>query len=962
MGDQGGTLRPHGQNAAERAMWNDIEDAKREGRIHLRLSTYGIREIPESVLDLRKLESLHLELSPGFFLPAWLRELPSLYRLDLSTTRWTRLPPLVGELNVRILSWMANDLDLALDADWLPWLPHVKTLVLYGDAFTTIPESVQALPALEEIEVLTRNLRDLPRLSAAPPRLKRVHIDDCVLTELPDWFADLDYLRVRSSRTFVDPPPEVMAQGAEAILAYLRARAAQPPTRQWGSKLLIVGEATVGKTSLANRLTGKPYDPDEGQTHGVHVDPLLIPHPTEPDVTMELRMWDFGGQLEYRATQRFYLTDRSLFVLVWNSRARWRDGKVTAWLDVIAARAPHSPVLIVATHGDEPSAATLPSDLPERYPQIKGMFTIDSASGSGMDALQDALRQEAAGLPLMGRTWPAAWAKAGAEVLALPGNAATARQVWKCMTDAGVPEEQAQQVIARCLHDLGDIVYFADDPELSQRVILHPTWLDKRISDVLDSPDVAHRRGVLSRAERERLWGDLDDPDLNDRLIRMMERFDLGYRIGDAETSDGVALIVERLDDARPARIRDRWEQVGRDPEIREIGIAYRLKSRQAGIPTWFIAREHRFTTDMHWSHGTLLHDRDQDHPAWALLVDDGRDQPTIELRVRSRFPVRFLSVLAEAFEQILSERYPGLLENRLIPCVCSPLPQPACTHLFTLEELLLEAGDTVSGTDGKVRCPRSRLRLDARTMLDGLRGTALEAAVSELGSTVRQLHHVIDEQSSVLTRIDQRGLATLNGVRMLLEHRSDAGVHCPSLFEVVEKGRTGFPPLTTYELRLWCEWPYGPNGPHALDGESGTYLVRRLPSWLRDYLPYLSALVGAIGIVAPLAKTGLTAAGVQLGERGGAGFETVAKLAEDLKDSGRSRGRQTSQFLRDAGLGAYSHAETGADFRALRHALTELDPQQGWGGLSPVERPEDRRVVYLCREHVRTLQFPYTD
>jgi hypothetical protein len=177
-----------------------------------------------------------------------------------------------------------------------------------------------------------------------------------------------------------------------------------------------------------------------------------------------------------------------------------------------------------------------------------------------------------------------------------------------------------------------------------------------------------------------------------------------------------------------------------------------------------------------------------------------------------------------------------------------------------------------------------------------------------------------------------------------------------------VEKGRTGFPPLTTYQLRLWCEWPYGPSGPHRLDGDQGTYLVRRLPAWLREYLPYLAALVAALGIITPLAKSGLTAAGVSLGERGGAGFETVAKLAEDLKDAGRSHGRQTSQLWQDAGLGARGHAETGADFRALRQAMTHLDPQQIWGGLSPVERPEDRRVVYLCREHVRSLQFPYTD
>jgi len=733
----------------------------------------------------------------------------------------------------------------------------------------------------------------------------------------------------------------------------------QESVRLWESKLLVVGEATVGKTSLFKRLTGGQYDPAEGQTHGVHVDELQLDHPREPATWMRLHVWDFGGQLEYRATQRFYLTDRSLFLLVWNSRARWQDGKVIAWLDVIAARAPKSPVLVVATHGDEPSAATLPSDLQSRYPQVKGIFTIDSASGSGIDALRHAVRQQAAGLPMMGTEWPRAWADASDAVRAMPGYAATTRQVLQRMADAGVRDPVDQEVIARWLHDLGDVVFFADDLELSQRIILHPTWLDAKITAVLDSSDVAARRGTLCRAERDRLWDDLDDPDLSDRLIQMMERFDLAYRVGDAGTSSEVALVVERLDEARPAGADQAWEQASDVPATEEIGIAYRLKSRQAGIPTWFIAREHRYTTGLHWSRGVLLNDRDPQYPSWALLADDGRDQPTVELRVRGRFPVRFLSVLAEAFEQILGQRYPGLLEQRLVPCLCTERSDPPCGHLFPLEDLILEATDQEPGADRKVRCPRSKRKLHAHTMLDGLRGSSLETAISDLADGADALREAIAEQSSALAEIDQRQLATLNGIRALLENRCAAGVHCPSLFEVTDVGRTGFPPQKTFQLRMWCEWPYGSDGPHPLPDDHGVYRVRRMPPWLRAYLPYLSALATALGLITPFAAPTLTLAGAHLSGRTLAGFETVAKLAEDLKGENKDTDG-TDLLVRAVGGGPLPRAEVGADFRVLRAALIELDPRQEWGGLSPVERPEDQRIVYLCREHVRALDYPY--
>ena len=65
---------------------------------------------------------------------------------------------------------------------------------------------------------------------------------------------------------------------------------------------------------------------------------------------MSLHAWDFGGQQIYHATHQFFLTDRSLFVLLWNSRLGWEQGKLQYWLDIIKARAPGSPVILVATH------------------------------------------------------------------------------------------------------------------------------------------------------------------------------------------------------------------------------------------------------------------------------------------------------------------------------------------------------------------------------------------------------------------------------------------------------------------------------------------------------------------------------------------------------------------------------------------------------------------------------------
>ena len=74
------------------------------------------------------------------------------------------------------------------------------------------------------------------------------------------------------------------------------------------------------------------------------------------------RTWDFGGQTEYYATHQYFLSKRSLYVVVW----RITDGEkgvseIQQWLINIQARAPNSPVVIVGTHADAVGAEFPPS-------------------------------------------------------------------------------------------------------------------------------------------------------------------------------------------------------------------------------------------------------------------------------------------------------------------------------------------------------------------------------------------------------------------------------------------------------------------------------------------------------------------------------------------------------------------------------------------------------------------------
>ena len=65
------------------------------------------------------------------------------------------------------------------------------------------------------------------------------------------------------------------------------------------------------------------------------------------------RTWDFGGQREYYATHQYFLSKRSLYLVVWKITDGERGiDSLHSWLLNIQCRAPNSPVIIVGTHYD----------------------------------------------------------------------------------------------------------------------------------------------------------------------------------------------------------------------------------------------------------------------------------------------------------------------------------------------------------------------------------------------------------------------------------------------------------------------------------------------------------------------------------------------------------------------------------------------------------------------------------
>lgn len=144
------------------------------------------------------------------------------------------------------------------------------------------------------------------------------------------------------------------------------------------AKLLVVGNEAVGKTSLLRFLIDdRPRDPPERKTPGVATQEKIEIECWSPSAdNIRLNVWDFGGQEMMRGTHRFFLTARSLYLLVLEDRLG-DDCSVHNCLKTIKNRAAGSPIQVVINKSDEGQPLGLRLDeagLRKDYPKIVGFL------------------------------------------------------------------------------------------------------------------------------------------------------------------------------------------------------------------------------------------------------------------------------------------------------------------------------------------------------------------------------------------------------------------------------------------------------------------------------------------------------------------------------------------------------------------------------------------------------------
>ncbi|HWE93080.1 MAG TPA: TIR domain-containing protein [Tepidisphaeraceae bacterium] len=124
--------------------------------------------------------------------------------------------------------------------------------------------------------------------------------------------------------------------------------------RYTNAKVVLVGEAGVGKSGIANRLSTDNYA-ETDSTHGMSVSRLMLGSSSH-DLEQEVWLWDLAGQADYRLIHQLFLHETAVAVFVTNPQLDDPFKQVAEWskiLNTAMRRATHVPGrLLVAARSD----------------------------------------------------------------------------------------------------------------------------------------------------------------------------------------------------------------------------------------------------------------------------------------------------------------------------------------------------------------------------------------------------------------------------------------------------------------------------------------------------------------------------------------------------------------------------------------------------------------------------------
>jgi small GTP-binding protein len=424
-----------------------------------------------------------------------------------------------------------------------------------------------------------------------------------VFTYIPEGKREGDYEKLRDhlleyGDPLQVPPLEIGKKGKGAIDAYFQSLHKDESHPLNEVKMIILGDGGVGKTSLAKCLLKKKFDENEKDTPGLNIISWNFEDRTHK-AEVKVRIWDFGGQEIMHATHRFFLSKRSLYILVLDGR---NDEKVEYWLKYIESFGGNSPVLVVRNKIDiNPSFNVDQKQLIKEYRNIKNFSHISCKTKEGFDTFISILKNTILQVEMLKTNWPLNWFTVKTRLENMSKPFISYDEYRNICIDEKITEESIQTTLLDFLHDLGLVLHY-QDIYLEDTYVLNPGWVTEGVYKIINYKKLSKTKGILKldcigEALKKENETDYEyPPDKYRYIIQLMKEFELCYEI------DKEHILIPDLLEVKECKFDFDYDDA--------LKFIFKYVFLPKSVMHRFIVKMHRYIKDeLRWNTGVVLID-----------------------------------------------------------------------------------------------------------------------------------------------------------------------------------------------------------------------------------------------------------------------------------------------------------------------------------------------------------------
>jgi internalin A len=571
-------------------------------------------------------------------------------RLDLRNCGLTEFPSQILErcpdlmfLDLGNDDYSENKNEIRIIPDEIVKLKKLKKLNLCNNKISEIKETLGELKDLILLNLSHNEIKYLPSKVANLPQLSSLYLE---------------------GNPFDLLPPEIVARGVNSIRNFIEQM--DVPDFLYEAKLLIVGEGRVGKTCLSKALLDDAYVlEDEPSTEGINIEPWIIPVDKLKEINpkiqrdLQINVWDFGGQEIYHSTHQFFLTKRSLYMIVTESRKEDRHEDFYYWLNIIKLLGDQSPTIIVLNKSDQPNREIPYKEFQESFPNLINYSKVSLLENYRLGLLkfkQDII-EIASNLPHIGTPLPKVWVDIRVEIEKLKQNGINyiSQDNYLEICKKHYREKEGALYLSEYFHDLGIILHFQNDVDLRNTIFLNHEWVTKGVYKILDDRNVIEQNGRFTISDVARIWHEKDYQDKASQLISLMrnKKFDLCFELKNGDYLVPRLLAVDEID--------LEWKH---DGEFSLFELRYKFMPK--GILSRLIVKMHQdIHNNKYWRYGVLLKYEDT-----FALIREKYFESKITILLNGPNKKDFLAIIRKNIKEI-NRDFQRLKVEEMIQCNC---------------------------------------------------------------------------------------------------------------------------------------------------------------------------------------------------------------------------------------------------------------------------------------------------